>query len=305
MLTTCPVIQRPVETQLAKDGQVLQVQQMHLVHQKVQQQMQQKELQQEVSIPDILRSDRLDTKLEFTGGASRKHSRLNGRDMKPPDSSKAEGKLIQKVTVRQLGSGRAVSAAATAEGRAAVNRWLEMRSRLAGQSQTADLLRDRNQRLRRNLLELDNKLGNRQKWAETVLLLRDIDKNNKRMNGGEEEEEGKDVEDPRHKDERTASGESRTAFTDYKKEISVESAEKAVARADDITLPRQRGNSNQLESNDINSYQTGEQRERHLAAGEPRQDEEPAVLTTATRHRSQDLNISETARQDSSRIDHF
>ncbi len=45
-----------------------------------------------------------------------------------------------------------------------------------GQSSGSQLLlQERNQRLRRNLIQLDAKLGSRQKWAETVLLLQGKD----------------------------------------------------------------------------------------------------------------------------------
>ncbi len=81
-------------------------------------------------------------------------------------------------------------------------RWLEMRERLTSrpgqnigsQERNQDqstgsqlLLQERNQRLRRNLIQLDAKLGSRQKWAETVLLLqgKDYTINNTLPNVGE------------------------------------------------------------------------------------------------------------------------
>jgi hypothetical protein len=83
-----------------------------------------------------------------------------------------------------------------------VSRWLEMRERLTSrpsqsigsQERNQDqsvgsqlLLQERNQRLRRNLIQLDAKLGSRQKWAETVLLLqgKDYTINNTIPNVGE------------------------------------------------------------------------------------------------------------------------
>ncbi len=86
-----------------------------------------------------------------------------------------------------------------------MSRWLEMRERLTRPGQSIGslqernqdqiggsqlllqegnqgqisgsqlLLQERNQRLRRNLIQLDAKLGSRQKWAETVLLLQGKD----------------------------------------------------------------------------------------------------------------------------------
>jgi hypothetical protein len=151
--------------------------------QQIQKQVTNVQLQQvqQVAIPDILKSDRLETKIQYSGGGNIQ-SKLIGRDKKAPGVKLDHGAV-----------------AGEEEQASPSRRWLEMRSKL-----TAELLRDRNQRLRRNILELDTKLGNRQKWAETVLLLRDLDRNQK---SNQEPKYGdKEAQDRREDREKNRSG---------------------------------------------------------------------------------------------------